>query len=395
MDYFCIVLSNIIFIIFPMLLYYVAVAHKKIVDKKDNELLLEFFLYTSLYLILKLGNGFVLAKPLYLINIPVLFAYFKKRYKVAILMSLTLIYYLYTELSINLIYLIIEYTLCLILYLVIKNKWYFSISFLIVKIIFISQYITNIKLNLIMIGTFIITSYLIVYLISYVENEMKFYNTLKDIENDKQIHKSLFKIAHEVKNPIAVIKGYLSLMDGSIEKYEKYTPFIKEAVNHSLSILEDFSNIGKLNVNLDIIDINYLLEEVTSIYKPILSTDNIELNFDEIDDEIFVNGDYKKLKEVFINIIKNSKEANSKKIDITTEIKDNKIIIKCSDDGDGISNDDLIKITEPFFTTKQNGTGLGVYLSKEIIMAHNGEMLYESYGKGTNVYIKLDLFDLV
>ncbi|MBR1377298.1 MAG: HAMP domain-containing histidine kinase [Bacilli bacterium] len=210
---------------------------------------------------------------------------------------------------------------------------------------------------------------------------------------------SLFRISHEIKNTLAVVKGYVSLFDGSVEKYNKYMPFVKDNLNHSIALLEDFSNIGKLKIELDIMDINCLLDDVVNNYRNILSTSGIEIKYQQNKDEIYVNGDYKRLKELFINIIKNAKEALTgvKKpyISIKTKIVNDKVIISFKDNGCGIEEKDLLKVGEPFFTTKKDGTGLGVYLSKEIINAHNGKMIYESTpNNGTIVYVELDLLNL-
>src|SRR5574344_93540 len=237
------------------------------------------------------------------------------------------------------------------------------------------------------------------YICNLFSKIMNLCMSLKDIEKDKQVKKSLFKISHEVKNPIAVIKCYLSLMDGSIDKYNKYIPLVKDEVNHSLAILEVFSNIGKLKVEFDILDINYLLEDIVDMYKPILDSNRIKLIYKEETDEVYINGDYKRLKEVLINIIKNSIEALYGRVNpyikIYTKISSNKVDIIIEDNGCGISKDDMVNMSEPFFTTKKNGTGLGVYLSKEIINIHKGSLIYDSKEDvGTNVKVELNLINI-
>ena len=85
----------------------------------------------------------------------------------------------------------------------------------------------------------------------------------------------LFQISHEIKNSLSVVKGYMCLFDGSIEKYDKYMPSLSKALNHSIELLNDFNDIGKLNVKLDILDINYLLEEVVDLYSPVINSKKI------------------------------------------------------------------------------------------------------------------------
>ena len=105
-------------------------------------------------------------------------------------------------------------------------------------------------------------------------------------------------------------------------------------------------------------------------------------------------GDYDRLKQVFVNVIKNSIEAidNNGIIDMSIRINGKKVIITISDNGVGMTTDELKDVKEMFYTTKKNGTGLGVALSNEIIVAHNGKMEYESIKNvGTKCIITLPL----
>ena len=112
-----------------------------------------------------------------------------------------------------------------------------------------------------------------------------------------------------------------------------------------------------------------------------------------IEDEILLEADYDRLKQVFINLIKNSYEANSKNIDLNISTKKDKVIIEVVDDGDGIDSKDLRKIGTLFYTTKVKGSGIGVNMSKEIIKLHDGNIKYESKIKeGTKVIITLPYF---
>ncbi len=204
----------------------------------------------------------------------------------------------------------------------------------------------------------------------------------------------LFEISHEIKNSLAVMKGYMALFDGSIEKYQKYMPLLEKSLNHSVELLADFKDIGNLKLNLDIIDINYLLEDVIDIYSPIVLNKGIKLIYNDLDEELFVEGDYKRLKQVFINILKNSIDAIEEDGNITIKTNgiDGNIIIIFSDDGCGMDEYTLFNVFKPFYTTKKYGTGLGMYISKEIIDKHNGSIEYIQNEKGITVKIKLNQY---
>ena len=104
-----------------------------------------------------------------------------------------------------------------------------------------------------------------------------------------------------------------------------------------------------------------------------------------------MNGDYNRLKQVFINILKNSIEAmtNDKKHKLRIEIGElkNEVEVKVIDNGVGIEKENLKKVKNPFFSTKQNGTGLGVFLSSEIVKAHHGKIEFISDENGTTVVL--------
>jgi len=162
-------------------------------------------------------------------------------------------------------------------------------------------------------------------------------------------------------------------------------------------LLKDFLLVSKIKLDIDILDINLVIEDSLESLKTLIKEKNIEFIFNE-DEEIYINGDYNRLIQVIINIVKNSIEALEEKIngyiEIKTEIDDKYVYLYFKDNGVGITKENLEKIREPFFTTKIKGTGLGVSLSHEIIEAHNGQINYESeYGRYTLVTIKIPLMD--
>ena len=113
-----------------------------------------------------------------------------------------------------------------------------------------------------------------------------------------------------------------------------------------------------------------------------------------VSDEIYINGDYNRLKQVFVNIFKNALEAKKDFIplEVLINVKNYKNYIKIdiTDNGIGMDKDTLENMNEIFYTTKTNGNGLGVVLSNEIIEMHSGTIKYLSTKDiGTTVSIKL------
>lgn len=208
-----------------------------------------------------------------------------------------------------------------------------------------------------------------------------------------EVEDSLFKITHEIKNPIAVCKGYLDMIDlKNPNKASKYLSIIQNEISRTLTIMDDFLSLKRLKINKDIMDFNLLLEDIKKTMYFLLKEHQCTLEIPNCDDEIFITADYDRLKQVFINLLKNSLEASSTHILITTKITKNYLKVIIQDTGSGISKDNLPHLGELFFTTKNVGTGVGVHLSKEIIRLHYGKITYTSkLGNGTKVQILLPI----
>jgi len=192
------------------------------------------------------------------------------------------------------------------------------------------------------------------------------------------------KLAHEIKNPLSICIGYLEMLDNDYN--QKYIDIIKSELNRSITILDDYKNNKILDIEK--LDLVFLFNEIYQIYK---IKSKIKITSKE---EIYINGDYKKLKQVFINIIKNSIESKKYNTDISIKINlietKHNVYITIKDNGIGIKKENISNIFNNFYTTKTYGTGLGLSYSKEIINLHQGTIKYYSkYQKGTKVVITL------
>jgi len=394
------IIVNIIYIMFPLLCYLFYVSHNKSFSKKSNELFLEIALFTSTYLCVKMGN-----KELLLINIPLLICFLYKRNICALILSSFISGYYIIVLNYNPILVITEYIFYYAMYLIYKYRRlpgkYYIILFVVLKFIMNIIYNFDSMENVLFSGViFIISSYLILIFFKKSLDITNIHMSLKEIEKEKQIRNSLFKITHEIKNPIAVCKGYLDMFDKNNPRHiNDFIPIVRQEINRTLTIMNDFMEFSKIKLNLEIMDIEMLLEEVLKTLDNLLNEKNIKLKYQETDDEIFINGDYDRLKQVFINIIKNSIEAldsvSNGIIDVKYYVQNKNIIIEITDNGIGMSEEVKNKIFEAFYTTKRCGTGLGVPLSKEIIEGHKG--IFEYFSKeneGTKVKITLPIIEI-
>ena len=402
------VILNVILSLFPFFVYFIYICYSSLKDSvRYNKLILNICLISSLYLLFNYGGSSNLV--LLFVNIPFIIALMKKEIFVSFILSILIVYLTVNIFGVNILIQIFKFFSFYLVYLLylknkIKNEYKFIELMAMLEAFFISfefilKYNSTCLLNIfemfLVVYIFYLIPFSILYLFKCIEMITSLYKSSIEMERDKQLKNSLFKITHEVKNPIAVCKGYLDMLDtNDTYKVKKYIPIIKDEINRSLNILTDFMEFSKIKLNKDILDINMLVSEVSDEMR-IICDNRIKLNYAETDDEVYVNGDYYRLKQVLINMIKNSIESISKEgiIDIRSYNKNNNYYLEIKDNGIGMDKETLSRISELFFTTKVRGSGLGVSLSQEIIKAHNGNIKYEStLNKGTKVIIKLPIY---
>lgn len=400
------IILNIILITFPILIYLVLVSYnEEIKIKKDT--LLTITLITSLYLCLKYVQDEVNTKILLFCNIPIVIAYMKNKPVLGVFLSFANILYSHFILEIDILITIIKYISYLVLYLCAKKKKLSNSSFIlsvaVIQAFFLSfeYFFKDIKVSLedflmllMIIFIYYFLAFSILYLFRIIDKLESLNETIKILEKDKTIKDALFKLTHEIKNPLAVCKGYLDMIDiNKQEKAEKYISIMKQEVDRSLNIISDFVEYNKIKVKKEQIDLNCLLDDVYDSFKILVNNKKVKLEYkDRDDEEIYFEGDYERLKQVLVNLLKNALEATEEngRIGIYSNIYKKYLEIIIKDNGIGMSKETLEKIKEMFYTTKQNGTGLGVALSNEIIKSHNGELIFESEtNKGTTATIRL------
>jgi len=408
MDIISDVVLNLILMVFPILVYFIYNCYRELRCEKYNNLLLNVSLVSSMYLCFKYGNIEDNMEMLLFCNLPIVVSYLKSQYKVAILLSFMVIFYASFDSVISVIILIVKFISYFLIYLIGKKKNIrdntFIISIAVLQGFFISfeyfylfrhsDLFTIIEIILLMI-LFYVLPFILLYLFKLGDQITTLHLTVSELEKDKQLKNSLFKITHEVKNPIAVCKGYLDMMNVSdVDQVSRYIPIIKGEIERSLDIMSDFMEFSKVKIDKEVIDVNLLLEDIEEEFQLLIHSKSIEFDCRFMNDEIYIEGDYNRLKQVFVNLVKNSLESidDKGKIHIMTHAMKDYYYIEVIDDGCGMDEYTLSKVKEMFFTTKVKGSGLGVSLSNEIIKAHGGSMEYSSkFGKGTRVVVKLPI----
>lgn len=405
-------LTNISIIFIPIFIYLLSISYNNNYLNKYNNDYLSILLILQVFLFVILKDY---TKSIILINIPLLISYLKRKELTSIIISIIIGIYYVLFFKYNIYFIFFEYVLYYIIYILFSKKS-FNINLLLYIFIFIKSIILSIEMfyfstnnyNFIIntiniffkMFSFYLSSYFVLKFLLRGEEIMNLNTAIKELEKEKVLRTSLFKMTHEIKNPIAVCKGYLDMLDiNNKKKVEKYIPIIKSEIERTLTMMDDYLEYTKIKVNMDIGDIYMLIDEVINSLDLFFKENNIELKLDIPDDELYLNIDYNRIKQVLVNILKNSSEAYDDKKDkmiikINTKKRNNYFELIIEDNGIGMDQETLNQVTDLFYTTKTHGTGLGTSLSKEIIDLHHGKIKYDSIlGIGTKVTIDLPLLE--
>ncbi|MEH7124901.1 ATP-binding protein [Bacillus sp. JJ1773] len=211
-------------------------------------------------------------------------------------------------------------------------------------------------------------------------------------------------IAHEIRNPLTTVKGYIQLIKPYLFEMgiEHYADIALDEINRANELIFDLLNLSKPQVNQKkAVSLNQLLKDVTRQYEGEKIINNIKMEVQLSYETLIILANDKQLKQVLTNIIKNAIEAimikgneNCKKITLSLKKETSQAYIIIEDNGCGMTAEILEHIFTPFYTTKESGTGIGLSICKKIIEAHNGSFHISSLaGKGTNIQIKLPLYN--
>jgi two-component system nitrogen regulation sensor histidine kinase NtrY len=208
------------------------------------------------------------------------------------------------------------------------------------------------------------------------------------------------QVAHEIKNPLTPMKLSIQYLQKAIDNN---SPNVKEMagsvaktlveqIDHLSKIASDFSQFANIgNPKKEVFDLHEMLYSLTSLYE---TTENLLFKWVPVHQRIMVYADKTQLNRLFTNLLQNALEAcdsNSRRvISVSEEMGDESIIVKVTDNGEGIPLEMQSKIFIPNFTTKSSGTGLGLAMSKTIVEQAKGKIWFETMeGEGTTFYVEL------
>jgi signal transduction histidine kinase len=195
------------------------------------------------------------------------------------------------------------------------------------------------------------------------------------------------KIVHEIRNPLCSMELFSSMLENELDEgsQKELAQGVSSGIHSLNTILTNmllFAKPHKLTMKTMLLD--KVVEDSLTFLTPFMKSRDIRIRKSLLEAEIF--GDATLLRQVFINIIINAIQSmpDSSELDICIKSKGKLFVAEVRDNGEGIASDDLEKIFNPFFSTKDSGTGLGLTIASKIMQAHNGFITVESEkGKGS------------
>jgi signal transduction histidine kinase len=203
------------------------------------------------------------------------------------------------------------------------------------------------------------------------------------------------QIAHEIRNPLNSISLNVEMLEEEVSGNETARGLIRsvlkelDRLNDIVSEYLQFSRFPKPHLKHG--HVEGMLRELASSFK---APERISLRFRFAESTPKVWLDEALLRQVLDNLIRNAVEAitGNGVVEIETDVVDHNLVIRVKDSGSGISSDSQAKLFEPFYTTKPQGTGLGLATSQQIVFEHNGHLVVESQpGKGSTFSILLPI----
>ena len=230
-----------------------------------------------------------------------------------------------------------------------------------------------------------------------------------DETESKAWQKLLSVMTHEIMNSIAPISSLADTLknmlqesvsslnnnSGSVDDLKLGIDTIKKRSEGLLKFAETYRNLNKITtLNLKKVYVRDLFENLSTLMEPTLDQKNIEMEIVLKDTDLILEADTTLIEQVLINLLVNSidavKDREEAKITLSADMMANKkVLIKVTDNGQGMSQEVLDKIFIPFFSTKKSGSGIGLSLCKQIMMLHHGNIHAQSIeGIGTSFLLQ-------
>ncbi|GIW67374.1 MAG: hypothetical protein KatS3mg096_242 [Candidatus Parcubacteria bacterium] len=288
----------------------------------------------------------------------------------------------------------------------------FIIVLLLVNLFELSQYKNFVEIITrltILALSFVLSIFLIRSVYQEIEQREKLAKLNQKLETLNRIKSEFLSFAsHQVKAPMAVVKGYAELIADGIENVPEqakdFAKKIKDSVDKLLVLIEEFMDYrrieeGKLELNFEEVEIIGLIKEIVNNFILLAKEKNLELSFETNLEQIILKVDKLRFAQIIQNLIDNAIKYTSQGwVKVSVNKENNELLICVSDSGIGMSKELQSKlfgefVRDPSIKKEIRGTGLGLYIVKNLVEAHQGKIWAESEGegKGSKFYVKLPI----
>jgi nitrogen fixation/metabolism regulation signal transduction histidine kinase len=238
-------------------------------------------------------------------------------------------------------------------------------------------------------------------MIAQLEKTRELETQLQQVEKSAVVGRLASAIAHEIRNPLNYINLTLDHLrakfapeeNGKRETFERLTAQLKKEVERINQQITDFLRYSRpIKLNLQPTDIRQIVADSMRIVEAQADEQNVQISIVERENAPPVCADKEILRSVFNNLFINSVQAMCEggKLTVTIDAENDFVKIEVADTGSGIAPENLDKIFEPYFSTKETGTGLGLAIVKKIVEDHSGTIEAASkLNEGTVFTVKL------
>lgn len=249
----------------------------------------------------------------------------------------------------------------------------------------------------------------ILFRINMPECRKEFFSMDIDVTEKKRFEKEMYRfeqlnligemaagIAHEVRNPMTTVRGFLQLSGNKniLRQDKELFDLMIQELDRANGIITEFLSLAKNKmINLELKNLNSVISTLTPLIEAVVREfdQNLKLDLGEIPELLL---DEKEIRQLILNLAKNGIEAmpsGGGHLTIRTYQQNDEIIMEVQDEGEGISPEIIHKIGIPFFTTKEKGTGLGLAVCYSIAARHNAKIAITSDSRGATIIIRFKI----
>ncbi|AZJ18569.1 ATPase [Bacillus wiedmannii bv. thuringiensis] len=228
-----------------------------------------------------------------------------------------------------------------------------------------------------------------------ITEKKQYEQELKRLSNIDLIGKMAAGISHEIRNPMTTVRGFLQLLkeEPTYEKHNKHFNLMIEELDRANSIITEFLSMGNTRKSdLQMLDLNSIIRDIIPLIKIDTHNQNKYIQVDTNDiPELLLNRN--EIRQLLINLYRNGLEAMDKEKVLTiSTYKEGRdcVVLAVRDQGKGITPEVLEKLGTPFYTTKNNGTGLGLGVCYAIATRHNAKIEIQTGSEGTTFFVKFN-----